>query len=166
MLDEALAVGFRRVVLRILQVRRSEDLLAPAPLAQFVRVVDCVARFVPQDLHAPFGRAPFDLEHLRLFEFLEPRVGEVEGNRDAGHAVGREPFVRQPEVRPEAEAAHLQVAIEFLDARLERAAFDRHAKLRHAQLEQFIVGPPGPFVRGYDARTGPGHERSSLTEDG
>ena len=80
---EALAVRLRRVVLRILHVGRAEDLLAPPPLPQLVGVVDRVARLVAQDLQAPLGRAPFDLEHLRALELLEPGMREVERDRDA-----------------------------------------------------------------------------------
>ena len=40
------------------------------------------------------GRAPLDLEHLVAFELGQPRVGEVEGNGDARHPIGREPFGR------------------------------------------------------------------------
>ena len=47
------------------------------------------------------GCAAFDFEHLGALELLQPRMREVERDRDAGHAVGREPFVRQPVVRLE-----------------------------------------------------------------
>jgi len=53
-----------------------------------------MAGFVAEDLHAPRLVAPFDLEHLRALEALEPRMGEVEGNRHPGNAIGREPFCR------------------------------------------------------------------------
>ena len=83
MQHEALAVRLRRVELRIGLVGRAEDLLPPAPLPQLVGVVDRVAGLVPEDLHAPLRRAPFDLEHLGALELFQPRVRQIEGDGDA-----------------------------------------------------------------------------------
>jgi hypothetical protein len=85
-------VGLRRV---------AEQLLASPPAAQAVGVLDGVAGLVAQDAHAPLGRAALDLAHLAALELRQPRVGEIERNGDARHAVGRVPFVGQPEVRAE-----------------------------------------------------------------
>ena len=98
-----------------------------------------MSRFVPEDLQAPFGRAAFDLEHLRLLEPHQPRVREVERDRDAGHAVRREPLCRQPEVRPETEAARGQLVVQLRDAWLEPAARDRQAQLAKLHIEQRFV---------------------------
>ena len=152
--DEALAVGLRRVVVGILHVRRAEELLAPPPLTQLVGVVDGVSRLVPQDLQAPRVGAPLDLEHLRAFELLEPRMREVERDRHTRHAVGREPFRGQPEVRLKGEAARVELALQLCDSWLERAALDRHAELGDAQIEQLLVGPGRPLIRRNDAEAG------------
>ena len=96
---EALAVRLRRVVLRVRLRRLAEELLAPAAPPQAIRVLDGVAGLVAQDAHAPGRRAAFDLAHLAALELRQARVREVEGDGDAGHAVGRVPLVRQPEVR-------------------------------------------------------------------
>ena len=101
MLDEALAVRLRRVVLGIRRRRAAEQPAPRRPPAQVVRVVDRVAGFVAQDLQARRSIAAFDFEHLRQLELLQPRMREVEGDRDARDAVRREPLVRQPVVRPE-----------------------------------------------------------------
>jgi hypothetical protein len=99
-----------------------------------------------EDSHAPLRRPAFDFEHLRAFEFLEPRVREVEGDRDARHAVRGEPFVGEPEVGTEAgQSAILQFGPELGDSWVELTAFDRHAKLPHAEIEQPLVGPCGPL---------------------
>src|SRR5690606_42045549 len=50
-----------------------------------IGVVDGVSDFVPEDLHAPFFGAAFGLEHLRLFELRQARVGQVEGDRSEEH---------------------------------------------------------------------------------
>ena len=87
-----------------------------------------------------FGIAAFDFEHLRELELREPRVREVERNRDAGHAVGREPFVREPVVRPERQPARVELGVELRDPRFELGALDRDAEIAHADLEQLLVG--------------------------
>ena len=89
-----------------------------------IGVVDGVAGLVTKDAHAPGGRAPLDFEHLRALEPGEPRMREVERDRDARHAVGREPLVRQPEVRPEPDAARFELRVELGDALLEQAALE------------------------------------------
>ena len=87
---------------------------------------------------------PLDLEHLLALEAGQPRVREVERNRDPGHAIGREPFVREPEVRPELNAARGELLVEIGDPLLQRAAFDRQIQLRHPQVEELVVRPFGP----------------------
>ena len=157
--DEALAVGLRRVVVGILHVRRAEDLLAPPPLTQLVRVVDGMSGLVPQDLQAPRVRAPLDLEHLGAFELLEPRMREVEGNRHTRYPVGREPLRREPEVRLEREAAGVELALQLCNSWLEGTALDRHAELGHPQIEQLLVGPGRPLIRRNDGRLAGGGRR-------
>ena len=143
--DEAPAVRPRRVVLRIGLEVAAEELLAPPPPAQAVRVVDRVAGLVAQDAHAPLRGAALDLEHLVQLEAREPRVREVERNRDARHAVGREPLVGEPEVRPEDGAPRGELARELGDALLELGALDVQIEIAEAQVEQSLVLgiPPG-----------------------
>ena len=115
MQDEALAVRLRRVVVGILHVGRAEHLLTAPPLAQLVGVVDGVPGLVAQDLHAPLGRAAFDLEHLRALELLEAGMRQVERDRHARDAVGREPLGRQPEMRLEpAQPAGVELGLQLL----------------------------------------------------
>ena len=145
--DEAAAVRLRRVELRVVDRRGPEQRLAAPAAAQHVGVVDRVTELVTQDAHAPRRRAPLDFEHLLALEPGEPRVRQVERNRDAGHAVGREPLVRQPEMRAEDHAALGQLRLEVADALLQRAAIDREIELRHPQVEELVVSPLGPERR-------------------
>ncbi len=95
--------------------------------------------FVAKDLHAPFGRAALDFEHLRLLEPHQPRVCQIEGNGDARHAVGREPLGRDPGMRAELQAPAGKFAIEVGHALFEPAAFDAKSEVREPELEQGLV---------------------------
>ena len=79
---EAPAVGPRRVVLGVRFGRAAEQLLAPPAPMQAIRIVDGVAGLVAQDPEAPLRRAALDLEHLAFFELGQPRMGEIERQRD------------------------------------------------------------------------------------
>ena len=147
MQHEALAVRLRVVILRIRLVRRAEDLLAPAALPQLVGVVDGVAGFVAQDAHAPLRRAPFDLQHVGALEPLQAGMRKVEGDRHAGDAVGREPLVREPEMRPEAlEPARVELLLQLGEALGQHAVVDGDAKLAHPQIEELLVRPVLPLL--------------------
>jgi O-acetyl-ADP-ribose deacetylase (regulator of RNase III) len=52
-------------------------------------VLHRVAALVPQDLEALVARASLDVEHLAALEPHEPRVREVEGNREARNPSAR-----------------------------------------------------------------------------
>ena len=87
------------------------------------------------------GVAAFDLEHLRELELREPRVRQVERDGDAGHAVGREPLVRQPEVRAERRGrAPSSSPLSCVDARLELGALDLQVQFPELQVQQLVVG--------------------------
>jgi hypothetical protein len=103
-----------------------------------------VAGFVAEDAHAGGEAAAFDFEHLPAFELPEARVGEIEGDGDARAAVGAEPFVRQPAVGAEGDAAEFELVVEAGDALLELGAFDLDAEIAEAQFEQLFVGEFGP----------------------
>jgi hypothetical protein len=141
---EAAAVGPGQVELRVRVRAAAEEGLAPPPLAQVERVLNGVARLVAQDLEEPIGRAAFDLEGLLLFQARQARVREIEGDRDAGDAVGAEPFPGQPEVRPELQAAAGQLSAQLIQARLERAVLEGHAQVAHPDVEQTLVVVTGP----------------------
>ena len=73
-----------------------------------------MAGFVTQDAQQPVSIAALDLVHHLALEPLESRVREVERDCDPRYAVGREPLFRQPHVRPEPDAAPLQLAVDAL----------------------------------------------------
>ena len=77
-------------------------LLAPA---QPISVVERVADLVSQDARQPVRVAALDLAHEAPLQPLQARMRHVERHRDAGYAVRREPFLGQPHMRPEADAA-------------------------------------------------------------
>ena len=92
--------------------------------------------------------AAFDFEHLRQLEPREPRMRQIEGNRDARNAVGREPLVRQPVVRPHQPAA-VELLVDLRDARLDNGSRDRQPEVAHPDVEQLLVGERRPVDRGY-----------------
>jgi hypothetical protein len=84
---------------------------------------------------------------VSALEALQPRMGEIKRDGDARHAIGREPFVGEPEMRPEAlEAARVQLLLQFGQALGEHAVFDRDAQLAHPQIEQLLVRPVFPLL--------------------
>ena len=95
-------------------------------------------------LQARFGIAAFDFQHLRELELGQPRMREVEGNRDARHAVGREPFVGEPVERAEDEPARVELGVDLGDPRFELGAFDRQPEIAHPDLEQLLVAERRP----------------------
>src|SRR4030095_10563951 len=97
MLYEALTVRLRRVVLRVRRGGSAEQSPPRRSASKGICVVDCVSRFMPNDLQALLGITPFDFEHLGQLQLGQARVRKIEGNRDARNAVGREPLVGQPE---------------------------------------------------------------------
>src|SRR5438067_12564812 len=102
---------------------------------------------VPQDAHAPLRRSAFDFEHVRALEPLEARMRKIEGNRHTRHAVGREPFVRQPEMGLEVdEPAPFELLLKRGHAIREHTPFDADAQLAHAEIEELFVRPVLPLL--------------------
>jgi len=102
-------------------------------------VIDRVAALVEKDHVALLGGPTFDLEHLVHLEQLEPRVREVERNRDRGHVVGRLPFEAEVAARARQELAPLQCTLQLRDARFELAPFDLEPEVADADLEELLV---------------------------
>jgi hypothetical protein len=82
---------------------------------------------------------------------------EVEGDGHARHRVGREPFVRQPEVRLEVgQAVRLEFTVQLGDTFGEHARLDADAQLAHPQIQQLLVRPLSPLLgREYRRRCHP-----------
>ena len=99
------------------------------------RVVERVARFMTQDAHTFNVGAAFDFAHEFALEFHQPRMRQVKRNGKAGHAVGREPLGRQPDVRLEANAAIVQFAVQALDVGFEKRSFDSDRQIADPSVE-------------------------------
>ena len=134
----ALAVRLRGVELRIGLGRRSKDVTPLAAAPQTVGVVDGMAGFVAQDAHAPLVLAALHLEHLRLLELLEPRMRQVERDRNRRRAVRREPLVGQIEVNGAAQALGGHLALKLGDA-VGEPILDGDGEVAHAHVEQRLV---------------------------
>ena len=141
---EAAAVGTGQVELRIGLGAAAEQGPAAAARAQVIRVFDGVTRLVAQDAQAPLRRPALDLQRLFLLEPGQARVGQVERDGEAGHAVRAEPFPGQPGVGAELQAAAGQLGPELVQVRLERAALEGHPQVAHADVEQALVVVGGP----------------------
>src|SRR5689334_10036981 len=101
---------------------------------------------MPQDAHAPFVLAPFNLQHLRLFELGQPRVCQVERNRDRRRAIRREPLVRQIKMHGSNQSCRTQFGAELFGP-LGQLVVDLERQVTHAEIKQLFVGKAGP-VRG------------------
>jgi hypothetical protein len=93
---------------------------------------------VAQDAHAPLVLAAFHLEHLRLLELFEPRVRQIERDRDGGGAVGGEPLVGEIEVDGAAQPLGSHILAKLSDALGERP-LDGKREIAHADVEQRFV---------------------------
>ena len=120
-LHEAAAARTRPVGVRIGERCRPENLAPAAAAPQPIGRVDRVARLVAQDAHQPVAVAAFDFAHEAPLDAHEAAVRQIERDGDSRDAVRREPFLRQPAMRPEADAARGELAVKPLD----RLARDR-----------------------------------------
>ena len=68
----------------------------------------------------------------------------VERHREPGHAVGREPLLRQPDVRLEADPALLEVPLDLLDVALDDGAAQLQPEVAEAEAEQLLVREARP----------------------
>ena len=101
--DEALAVGFWRVVIGVGIGGFAKQFLPASPSTQEVCVLNGVPGLVAEDTHAPLGSPALDFEELIQLKPCQAGMGHVKGNGASWNAVGREPVIRKPEVRPKTE---------------------------------------------------------------
>ena len=66
---------------------------------------------------------------------LFARMRQVKRYRDSGHAVGRKPLFRQPNVRFEADSARIEFAVKPLDLRLQKRPLDFDGQVADAQVK-------------------------------
>ena len=138
------AAGARPVRVGIRQRSGAEDLAPALAAAKTIGGVDGVTRFVAQDAHRAFGAAAFDVAHHAALEPLEARMREIERHGDAGHAVGRKPFFRQPHVRTKTDLALVELAIQAAHAFGHGRTFDLEFQIAEAQAQQLFIGHARP----------------------
>ena len=102
-------------------------------------MVDSVAAFMAQQHLAPFGGAAFHFEHQAEFQRLEPRVREIERNRDRAGTLRRKPFVAEIAIGPQRNPAQRELVVKLPQPRLEFGAFDAHPQIADADREKFFV---------------------------
>jgi hypothetical protein len=93
---------------------------------------------VAKNAHAFVFGSALDLEHLSALKPHKARMSKIERNGKTWHAVGREPFLGNPYVRPKAEAPYLHFGIETLDPVLERRSPDSDRQIAKPQIEKFF----------------------------
>ena len=104
--------------------------------------------FVTKYAHALRVSATFYLQHLLALEFYQSRMGEIKRNSDAGHAVGRKPLFREPDVRFKANAAIVQFAVETLDVIFEERSLDPDREIADTRVEQSLIRNEAPSESG------------------
>src|SRR5687768_5010531 len=110
---------------------------------------------MPENAHAPFHLAAFDLEHLIQFQFGKARMGQIERNGDSGHAIRRKPFLRQPKMRSEAQSSFVQLSVQLRDTLFKGTSFELQMEIAEAEIKQLLVGPRRPLrMRSDTARYG------------
>src|SRR5688500_5375438 len=101
--------------------------------------------FVPENTHAPFHVAAFDLEHLIQFQFGQARMGQIKRNGDSGHAIGRKPFLREPKMRSETQPSFVQLSIQLRDTLFKGTAFELEMEIAETKIEELFVTPCRPL---------------------
>src|SRR5258705_6625459 len=146
MLDITPAGRIGPVIERVVFRRRDEQLLPTPAAMQLVGMLHGMARLMTENGHALGPGAALDLEHHFLLEFHQAGMGEIEGNRNAGHICRAKPFARYPCVWPQPDAPRLQLFIQSAEAILEPGAFDRNPQTIEALLEQLLIRQVFPSI--------------------
>jgi hypothetical protein len=103
------------------------------------RIVNGVSGLVPQDSHTFAFAAAFHLDHLCALQLDQPRVGQIERNGEPPDAIGRKPFFRKPDMRPEVQGSSVDFAIELLNPLFQARAFDSQRKIAEPHIQQLPV---------------------------
>src|SRR5690554_1071904 len=99
-----------------------------------------MASFMPENTHAFRGASALNLENLLTLELHKARVDQIERDRDSWRGIGAEPFVRDPGMRLEPDAALIELFVETGEAAFEPCAVERDLEILEPQLQQLIVG--------------------------
>ena len=104
-------------------------------LVEAIGIVEGMSGFVAQiaqDLVVGFR---LDAFHQFILESAQPLIGKVEGDADRRDAIRTAPFVREIHLRPQVNAAALELAIELMDQLLQMRSFDGEPELVNLALE-------------------------------
>src|SRR3954465_7309548 len=126
MLDKTPAGRIGPIVARVVLRGRAEQLLPTPAALRLVGVLHGMARLVPENGHALGPGAALDVEHHFLLELHQAGMGEIERNRNAGHACRAKPFARYPAMWPQPDAPLFELFINRADTILEPGTFDRN----------------------------------------
>src|SRR6476619_4406980 len=101
------AMGAWLVGLRIRHPGITKQSTIAIPTMQFIRIVDRVPGFMPEDPPALGLAGTFHFEHLTAFEPHEAAVRQIERNRESHHAIRVEELLRKPGVRTRNDTTRL-----------------------------------------------------------
>lgn len=125
--------------------RPAEELLTTRASTNCKGILNSVPGFMPKNAHAPFYVTAFDFEHLIQFKLGQTRMREIKRNGNAGHAIGSEPLIRQPEMRSESQPAFIQLSIQLRDTLFKRASFEVQMQVAETKIEELFVAPCRPL---------------------
>src|SRR5215813_11871479 len=136
---ELAALWFGLVEIRIRLRERAEEFAIVTLEMDAKSSIESMTRFMTQYAHALRIGASFNFEHLPPFKSHQPWMSEIKRNGDAWHAVGREPFFGQPDMRLETYAARIKLVVKTLDMRLEERVADLYVQVADARIQQLLI---------------------------
>jgi hypothetical protein len=95
--------------------------------------------FMTKDSQTLSISAALNLQHLLALEFHEPRMRQIERDRDSRHTVRGEPLLRQPNVRLETDTTPVELTIETLNVRFEERPLYLYGQIANAEIKQSLI---------------------------
>ena len=125
----AAAGGIGAIVVRIRARGHPKDFLPATATMQTEGVLHRVSDFVAQEANASSSCPPLDLEHVLPLEPHQARMREIKGKRHSGHSLGREPLLRQPEMRAHTEITRGELRTDRANGLREAATLEIQAEV-------------------------------------
>jgi hypothetical protein len=88
--------------------------------------------FVAENAHALRQSPAFDVQHHLSLEPYQAGMGEIEGDGNAGRALGAEPLVGEPSMRPDPQASLIQFVVNAAQTPLEPGSFNGDPEIPEA----------------------------------
>jgi hypothetical protein len=111
------------------------------------RVLQGMARLMPEDAQAGGMRSTFDFAHPCTLDAAQPRMREIERDGDAWDAPWRKPFCRKPKVRPQLEPGSLELHGELTNGTRQPRAVDAEpqgaGEIAQAHRQEIVVRHAG-----------------------